>query len=223
MKSIIKLFAICGLLVIVVASCARPSTPTPTPMPSATHELKADWWISWLAQPVCKPPCWQNITPGITTFVEALSILENTPGITVAYKTKDALDWEFSKEEGGTLYASQDGTVEGFWIANKLDNKLLFRTIVDTYGEPDYVKPYECGGEVTMCSVALIYPDVGLFLSIYIENKGQNAETPKFELSPDNVISRVYFSKTGLENIPNLYNLAESEIPMPWKGFGTYP
>jgi len=27
--------------------------------------------------PVCEPPCWKNITPGITTKAEALAILSN--------------------------------------------------------------------------------------------------------------------------------------------------
>jgi hypothetical protein len=26
--------------------------------------------------PICKPPCWQNITPGVTTKGDALSILD---------------------------------------------------------------------------------------------------------------------------------------------------
>ena len=214
-------FAATALLLIAVISCSNVSTNTA--MPSATPENSPDWWVSWLAQPVCKPPCWQNITPGITTFDEALSILKKTPGVTITYKSKNGLDWRWSKQEGGTLYASQEATVEGFWIANKLDNKLLFKTIVGTYGEPEYVKPYDCNVEIVMCSVALIYPNLGIVLSIYIENKGETAKTPEFELSPDNVIDRVYFLKTGIESIPNFYNLEESEVPIPWKGFGKYP
>src|SRR5689334_4396309 len=117
-----KLFATIVLLIITVVSCSNVSTPPA--VPSVTPDRPPNWWISWLAQPVCKPPCWQNITPGITTFAEAVSILEQTPGTTITYKSKDGLDWEFSKEEGGMLVASPDGTVEGFSIGSISDNKL---------------------------------------------------------------------------------------------------
>jgi hypothetical protein len=207
----------------VSVACANTSTPTPNPIPSATLETPSNWWISWLSRPVCSPPCWQNITPGITTFDEAAATLQQTPGITITFKSKIGLDWEFSKDEGGVLHADQAGTVQFFWLASVSDNKLSVKSIVAVYDEPDYVKPYDCGGEVTMCSIALIYPDLGMCIHIYKENKGGDAESPHFEVSATDDINRVYFFESGLENFPNLYTLRENEVPLHWKGFGEYP
>ncbi len=108
-------------------------------------------------------------------------------------------------------------------MGSSSDNKLLFKTMVASYGEPEYVKPYDCNIEVVRCYVALIYPDLGMFLELYIENKGGDAESAKFEISPDNEIYRVHFFEAGIENLPNLYNVHEDEAPIPWKGFGKYP
>ena len=224
MKRILKIFVACGLLTTVIVSCATPSTYPPNPMPSPTLELQTDWWISWLAHPVCKPPCWQNITPGVTTRDEAVSILKNIPDIAITYNGEYSLSWEHkSKLEGGNISISEDEVVSSISLGSISERKLLLETIITSYDEPEFVKPFDCNIEVVMCYVALIYPDLGMFLEIYTANKGVDGTSPKFEISLDNAISRVDFFKSGIENFPNLYNAQESEVPIPWKGFGTYP
>ncbi|MEJ5203004.1 MAG: hypothetical protein WHV66_12295, partial [Anaerolineales bacterium] len=42
--------------------------PTPKPM--------ANWIRAWLEEPVCVPPCWNNILPGYTNIYDAQKMLE---------------------------------------------------------------------------------------------------------------------------------------------------
>src|SRR6266508_3022632 len=219
MKRIIRLLICWELLILLGAACEN--TPSSTSMPSATPEASPNWWETWLSKPACKPPCWQNITPGMTTLDMAKSSLENLPNVKITFKSKDGIDWEFNKNEGGTLTASKDGIVDLVWIGGVSEKKLSLKTIVASYKAPKYVAPYDC--REGMCSTALIYPDFGMFLSVFIENKGMNSEMPQVEIQPETVVNRVYFIEPGIKGFLNLYGLQESNTVMDWKGYGEYP
>lgn len=216
MKKILRIFW-CELIILGV-SCQV--NYTSTPIPSPTSETPSNWWISWLAQPVCKPPCWQNITPGATTINEAVSILESMPEIKITYKAKDGIDWTFSKNEGGTLTATKEGIVDTIWIGSKSDQKLLLKSSVAAYNSPEYVKPYDCRGD--MCSAVLVYPDIGMLLDIFIKNKG-NTNNPRIDILPDTVVERVYFILPGMENFQKIPDFQDYDLLMKWKGYGEYP
>jgi hypothetical protein len=220
MKRNIRLLVCCGLLLILGASCKRANTSTP--IPSATPEISPNWWTSWLAQPVCKPPCWQNITPGLTTRDEAAAILENTPGVVITYNNKDGLSWNFgTKTEEGNVILSEDGIVSGIWIESVSYRKLLLKTIVVSYNEPKYVKPIDC--REGKCVTALVYPDVGMFLTVFVENKKITNDPPQFEILPDTIVDRVYFMEPGIEKFQEISFIPDYGLLMKWKGYGEYP
>jgi hypothetical protein len=79
---ITNIILLLGLFAILCVSCKDSVVTTPR---TVTPENSNNWQTAWLDQPVCKLPCWQNITPGVTTRDEAVSILENTPGIVITY------------------------------------------------------------------------------------------------------------------------------------------
>jgi hypothetical protein len=220
MKRNVRLLVWCVLLIILGVSCE--SSNTNAPIPSVTPEILPNWWTAWLAQPECKPPCWQNITPGVTTRDEAVSILENTPGIVITYDKKDGLSWNFgTKTEEGNINLSEGGIVSGIWIGSISDRKLLLKTIIASYDNPEYVKPYDC--REGMCSTALVYPDLGMLLSVFVENKGANNDSPQFEILPNTVVDRVYFIEPGMENSQNYLGFQDNVPIMVWKGYGEYP
>jgi hypothetical protein len=167
MKRNISLLVLFGLLILLGISCKSISRNVSTS--TATPETPSDWWIAWLAQPACKPPCWQNITPGQTTRDEAVTILENTPGIVITYNNKKrGVTWNFgTKKEEGNIFLSEDGIVSGIWIGSISDKKLLLKTIIVSYSSPKYVKPYDC--REGKCVTALVYPDLGMFLSVFVQ------------------------------------------------------
>ena len=219
MKRITGLLALFVLLTILGVACQS----TNKAIASATPEISQNWWTTWLAQPVCKPPCWQNITPGVTTMNEAVSILENTPEIKITFKSDNGVDWAFNQneDEGGTLKTSQDGIVRVIWLGSLSDKKLFVKTIVASYDFPGYVKPYDC--REGKCETALVYPDVGMFLSVFIENTRQDNDSPQIEILPDTIVDRVYFIEPGTGSFLNLFQFPESELLMDWKGYGEYP
>ena len=213
------LLVLSGLLIVLGVSCNVISRDFS--ISTATPEAPSNWWIAWLAHPVCKPPCWQNITPGLTTRDEAASILENTPGIVITYNNLDGLSWNFgTKIEGGSMIISEDGTISAIWIGSVSDRKLLLKTIVASYNEPKYLKPIECReGE---CAIALVYPSEGMFLTVYIKYNGIANASPQFDILPDSIIDRVYFIEPGIEKFQETF-IQDYGLPMEWKGYGEYP
>lgn len=221
-----KFLALLGVLIIFNTSCQ--SANTNTPRPSITPPTSQNWWDTWLVNPICHPPCWQNITPGVTTIDEAVSMLENLPETEITSKSEFGVSWDFiqNEDEGGTLGISEDGIVRMIWLASVSDRKLLLKTIVTSYNEPEYVKPYDC--RQGMCVTALVYPDVGMFLSVFVENTSSNSSQegdpfPEIEILPETVINRVYFTEPGIKSFRNILQLQESELIMDWKGYGAYP
>jgi hypothetical protein len=209
-----------GLLIMLIWSVACQSNNIVTM--TVTPQNSANWWTGWLAQPVCKPPCWQNITPGVTTMDEALSILENIPEITITFRSGNGVDWVFNenKDEGGTLGASDEGIVDIIWLGSVSDTKLQLEKVIASYNAPEYVKPYDC--REGMCLTALIYSDFGMFLSIFIENTG-TINNPQFEILPDTIIDRVYFIEPGLDKFQSRIAFQDYDLLMAWKGYGEYP
>ena len=212
----------CAWVIILGASCqsvysAMP-VPSATPASSATPNLLLNWWTSWLIHPVCKPPCWHNITPGVTTKDDALRIIEAAPELTITYKTKDAIEWEFNQnkeEEIGWLHISQSEKVD--WLINTSGESLLLKKVIAAYGNPRLVNPFDC--REGKCDTALVYPDLGMLLTVYIGNTRDNSQ-PQFEILPDTDIYRVHFMEPGTEN--SLSAPMDKEILMDWKGYGIY-
>lgn len=218
MKNNIRLMG-CGLLIIFSVSCQ--SNSTGIAIPSVTPESAPKWWTSWLAQPVCKPPCWQNITPGVTSVDAAVSLLEDMPKVTIIYNGKYGLSWNFgTKTEEGNISISKDGKVSSLWLANSSSESLYLKEIVAKYGFPKYVKPYDC--REGMCATVLVYPDRGMLLDVFMKNSGTVSD-PQIEIVPDTVVDRVYFIEPGMENFQKVLDFQDYDLLMDWKEYGKYP
>jgi hypothetical protein len=228
MRSIIRTLVWSGLLTVFFVSCQSTSqrlpTPLATPKYSLTQESSITWWTTWLTEPVCKPPCWQNIIPGVTNIEEAVSILESTPGVTVKLKSKDGVDWEFNqnRNQGGTIKMSADNIVNTIWLYSPLEGKALLdlESIVMSYNNPEYVKPYDC--REGKCSAMLVYPDLGMLLDVYVDNTG-TVESPNINMMPTTTVRRVYFIEQGLDNFEAIPDFQEYYLLMRWHGYGEYP
>lgn len=123
-------------------------TPAPTPSPSAKpiRELPADWSTRWLKGIPCFAPCWEGITPGLTSASEAVEILKRSPLIASA-EAKDASRgyrvadvswvWIDGKEGGEATYQASSPTID--MIRPDLDGAFRLRDFMQTYGEPSHV------------------------------------------------------------------------------------
>ncbi len=109
-------------------------------------------------------------------------------------------DWEFNNGDGsGTVDASREnGLVVGMtWMGLISDSKLLLKEVVSHYGYPEYVKPVDC--REGMCTPLLLYPDLGMFFMVFIENGG-TVERPQVTISADIAVDRVYFIQRGMDS-----------------------
>ena len=218
MKKILLL--VCGGLLIISGVSCKPANIS-TPSPSETPDISSTWLTTWLTQPACKLPCWQNITPGVTTIDEAVSILEKMPDTTITYNEKDGVDWEFgsTKNDGGWLVA-QDGIVN-FVVLDLLHSKVALEALVASYGYPSYVEPYDCqqGDSSGMCLTMLIYPDSGMLVDTDLEDLGNH----RVKIQPETEVWRITLIQPGLENYKKIPDFQDYGILMEWKGYGSYP
>jgi len=188
----------------------------------STPESNYSWWTQWLDEPICKPPCWANITPGVTSMDEALSILGKMPEVKITYKDQQGVDWRFNQTitDSGTLRASQNGIISVVVLGNSNDKKLLLETVAGSYGNPAYVKPYDC--RIGMCSTVLVYPDSGMLLNVFLEDAGDKSNH-RLRIESDTAVEYVIFFPPGLENFERMAEYQEYDLLMEWHGYGEYP
>lgn len=218
MKRNSNIVLLLGLFAFSSVSCGNIAVTPQT----VTPEISRAWQLTWLDQPICRPPCWQNITPGLTTRDEAVSILENMPNVEITYDKEDGLTWYFGtkKVEGGNIVTPTGGIVSSIWLGS-INNDLQFKKVVEFYAFPEYVQPYDCRDG--MCSTALIYPDLGMLLGVFVINENDNFTAPQIEILPETIVDRVYFTEPGAESARNLLRSGNMPPVMAWKGYGAYP
>lgn len=201
---------------------AFPLHPVTPEISTTTPEDSTVWWTTWLTQPACKSPCWQNITPGVTTIDEAISILEKMQGTTITYNKNNGVEWDFGSTKTDCGWLNAEGGIVNFVILSSVDDNLTLETVVASYGFPNFVVPEDCRDG--MCDTVLVYPDIGIWLNVFIENKGGNSNSIKVEIHPDTIVYRVHFEERGIENFKQSYLSPQENVPiMTWKGYGSYP
>lgn len=215
----INIALLLGLFAYLSVSCESVKIEPKT----ATPENSKLWQLTWLDQPICKPPCWQHITPGVTTRNEALVILENMPEVEITYNEKNGLAWYFgTKDEGGSIVISEAGLVLSIRLASINEDQQL-ENVVAVYAFPTYVQPYDCRNG--MCETTLIYPALGMLLAVIVENANEDNLDPQIKILPETIVYRVHFTERGIRNTQNLLRSENSLLilDMEWKGYGDYP
>ena len=74
-----------------------------------------------------------------------------------------------------------------------------------------------------MCLTALVYPDLGMYLSVFVENKGVSNNLSQVEILPDTIVDRVYFIERGIESFKKIPDFQMDGLFLKWKGYGQYP
>ncbi|MCC6904644.1 MAG: hypothetical protein IT326_02305 [Anaerolineae bacterium] len=133
--------AVCGA----VAACAQPPCDRGIPELYDGKTL-TDVDTSLLSGEPCTPPCWQGLTPGESTDVEAMGALENLSFVyTDSILRRDwggpdsdweVIDWKSSVSGNGSFLRldSQDKVTT---IVVNLEYELTLQDLIDILGEPD--------------------------------------------------------------------------------------
>jgi hypothetical protein len=118
-------------------------------------------------EPVCLPPCWEQITPGMTTKSDAWSILSANSAIqqpiydrqtSIPARFESVIMFSLSddKQQNGSLYI-RDGKVA--MMEFSLDSDLPLQRAIEIFGQPESVLVYR-GGEYV--GVSFFLPQKGI-------------------------------------------------------------
>lgn len=168
-----------ALFCLLIQACSTSLTPVPD---------VAD--MSLLTGEPCKPPCWQELTPGVSSMQDVLDFVEKSPLIAGNYEpVKQAnvyLGWWWMGE------AQSNGRINYFDFASGLlssieihpNTDIMLVRILETYGPPEkftaWKNLYDNSG-VPGYNLELLYPEWGLVILWEYNDKVGN------DLSPINV------------------------------------
>lgn len=126
-----------------INTVANPSPQTPP----------EGWQTRWLRSIPCKAPCWEGITPGVTTVEEATKLLKHNPLIdasSIATQVDDydtniqILDWKWiDKIPGGEIYYVRNSLqpvikeIRPYYDYDK--ENITLNTVIQLVGQPNYI------------------------------------------------------------------------------------
>ncbi len=194
---------------VMLSACQTATAPAPSP-----------WIDVILNDPDCAPPCWNGITPGVTTMDEAWAIIQAEPGlIDLVYSggetSRAGIDWTFSNPDGrGTVYSSSTdySTVDRICFDSRGAYPLFsLKEVIEYLGEPDifYLFPRNFKAYETK----LYYPERGIHMDVsYIPGPWYSN---CIEVLPDNETEMLCFSRPFPRDEDNSQWLD-------WEGYGIY-
>lgn len=186
-----RLLILTLLLSIIVVACAPPPN------------LRDDSFLndtSLITGEPCQAPCWRNITPGETSWRDAIIILEDDPQL-VDVQVENAPEGPArianfnavgSNNQCCRLYSDNGQVVTA--ILTLLAPQMRLGAVIDTYGEPTYLIGNDVSPDQTLLS--LIFPDVPLVTYVFGEGSAEGDITPNNE-----IIGAIYLSDIEMENL----------------------
>jgi hypothetical protein len=175
----------------------------------------SSWITRWLSSPACQPPCWEKITPGVTTMEEAVKIVYQIPGVDITWlpsmtgvtEGEKSLQWYFNPSDFGSIEPeSGQEIVSVIRLGAGGEQKLLLGEVIAAYGNPSAVVKGRC--HFVTCVYSVVYKDRGMELDIgTYDNK-------KVDIQADTEISTIFLSPL---NEPRLHAAG-----IQWSGYGQY-
>ena len=196
-----------------------------TPRPPSASELE-----NFFGNESCSWPCWQGITPGVTTSSDALQLLQASPVVLkstvqsyeqIPGKGYARWKWKIGKNQR-VLDASmqwQDGIVLNISLYPRI---VSIGEIIDRFGPPEKVAVIDCASPpeqpLERCA-GFYYIKRGCQI-ILTWKMPENADDIQF--SPSDPINSVYLSEpSALEDrLSYLYSGRDISDLRDWKGYG---
>jgi hypothetical protein len=221
MKSIPSLIYSVLILLVVSTSACNP-------------DVSSSSKTSILDNPVCSPPCWQNIVPGKTNRVELLATLASIAN----FDQSSIAQQDYSNMEGynqfihGNLYLEPNElTLVSAYLSEEMVLVLNFsgklnltlEEAIEGFGEPEWVLIYHSNFTV----VTFLIPSKGI--AFRFDTLGENWG-PVDSIVPEMEIKDIdYFSPDYYYEILDMgwfsegkWNYQESVAQIkPWKGYGS--
>src|SRR5574340_661964 len=149
----------------------------------------------------CSPPCWEQISPGITTRDEVKPLLEQISwvqrdSIQDAYTVSpgDSIKWMgsfTSADSSGRIFFDND--IVTLIEINPKKNVLSFSDVIDEFGEPENILILRVKGERSTVTVFLLYPTKGIGFIDYYFTPIDLGET--VQITPDEGLKSAWYGK----------------------------
>jgi hypothetical protein len=192
--------------------------------------MPANYPKLWLKGDSCSLPCWQGITPGITTAEEAVVILNSSPAIktgsalTIEHGADGQVTWDWlGSEDGGyarydardpnhTIYAIRPlfGFISGINPVFTLDE------VIKTYGEPSHIAAfgrYGVEGQGPFYRVIFYWDDLGISIEQRKLTRTKPRISPSMEFTIVNFHSLPFDPKKSFD---------EGRYSIVWQGYKTF-
>jgi hypothetical protein len=192
-----------------------------------TQEPFALWVTDLLINPVCQLPCWENITPGKTSWSDAYQIVKSRgdvtsirePNVWDPMNSSYDFTWEFANQHGDGWISSDDsGKNVGFIDLKFSSNHLELNDLIEIYGAPDklFIITEFVNISTDIFRIYLFYND---FATRY--TTGYSSKNGILELTPQLIIYDVHLSSRE-DHIRNLQNFANNyeKYLVDWEGYG---
>jgi hypothetical protein len=162
-------------LIMTVAACV------PTPNLRNERMLVDDFLVTTSER--CADPCWRGVQPGVTTWVDAVTMLEddatlNDPQVQNLQEGQPAVGalWRMADGEDCCQMVSEDGETVSYIVLQLAPTQTLGE-LIEARGEPTYV--VGSGGVEDQALINLLYPESGLIVGAFVagEENGELAES----------------------------------------------
>lgn len=168
----------------------------------------------------CKIPCWNLITPGLTTRTDAINRIENLQNKENYSFTESDIYVNYNAKRVQIHLGETNQIVE---MINFELNDTLLGQIVDLFGEPEYLSfQLDSGG----CTILLYYPKTGAYFMGQCKSDilGNN-----WKVSRNTKITQGFFTEPSLEEerlFVLLFGDASERMKnsiIKWDGYQSYP
>jgi len=183
--------------------------------------------------PICPPPCWQNITPGITTKKDALNILSKISFVDQPVIDMSTSSMGFEDQIRFSAYTgSQRHAAGSIFISGDRVVVIAFEThlgtmqkAIDLFGDPEYILVVQTGffDEVTLLNtskgISFAYKLFG-YESLAASGIEPNTEIDYVIFYDPNQFQAILNSK-----ILSAYTLdsdGTKKFLRPWTGYGSF-
>jgi len=186
---------------------------------------------SIVTQSPCAPPCWYNLTPGVSTRDDVSKVLHNTTFIPdwAIEEEQGQISWFWSLGHMGKFQIDDDGILISMEIIPNF--QFPVERILDLYGEPDALTsrldtPVEDGS--FNLNLYFYYPDRGLVINFRspFDPEVDTALSPDlygygFELHEPADTLEAFISRVKQVRGTELDNYMATEVTLGWPGFGS--
>ncbi len=204
-----KRLLIAGLLalILVVTACV------PTPNLRNERLLNDDFLVS--PPDNCELPCWRGITPGVTEWPVAITILEDDPNLNdpQVQNLEDGQPavgalWKMIDGDDCCQMVSEDGQTVSFIVLQLAPTHTLGE-LIEARGEPVYV--IGSPGVEDQALINLLYPESGLIVGVFVAGEQNGALSATSE-----IVVAYLLTPDRMDLIVNTSNLYA------WKGYGSF-